>query len=295
MDFNQLESFLAIARFKSFSKAAESLFLTQPALSNHVSRLEHELGVVLLERNSRKTELTEAGRLFFTAAQDLLSHREQVIGRMRNYRDNIEGDLTIGASSIPAQYLLPPILARFNAAYPQVICHIYDNSSQQVEEQILSQFMDFGLVGSPPLNPDLVYEEFASDDLVVIAPAREPFLSKDSITVEELLEHRLVLREEGSGTRKAFEDALAAKDSNYRIRPALYVANTDMTNLCVEQGMGLAVTSRISAADAASLGRVHIMTLADLTIHRQFHFVYLRGRVLAPRAQFFRDYVLNRQ
>lgn len=295
MDFHQLESFLAIARFKSFSKAAESLFLTQPALSNHISRLEHELGVVLLERNSRKTELTEAGRLFFSASQDLLNHREQVIARMRNYRDNIEGDLSIGASSIPAQYLLPPILARFNANYPQVICHIHYSGSHQVEELLLSQFMDFGLVGSPPLNPDLVYEEFASDELVVIAPAKPPFLEKESITVAELLEHRLVMREEGSGTRRVFEDALAAKGANAHIRPALYVDNTDMINLCVEQGMGLAVTSRISAEDAAHLGKLHIMTLADMPIHRQFHFVYLRGRVLAPRAQLFRDYVLNRK
>ena len=293
MDFHQLESFLAIARFKSFSKAAESLFLTQPALSNHISRLERELGVVLFERNSRKTELTEAGRLLFSAAQDLLSHREQVVAKMRNYRDNIEGDLSIGASSIPAQFLLPGILARFYANYPQVICHIHDSSSQQVEKLLLSQFIDFGLVGSQPLNPDLVYEEFASDELVVIAPAQSPFLEQERITLAELLEHRLVLREEGSGTRKAFEDALAARSENYHIRPALYVANTDMTNLCVGAGMGLAVTSRISAEDAAALGKVCILRFADLSIYRKFYFVYLRGRVLAPRAQLFRDYVLN--
>ncbi|MDO4732074.1 MAG: selenium metabolism-associated LysR family transcriptional regulator [Bacillota bacterium] len=295
MDFNQLESFLAISRYKSFSKAAESLFLTQPALSNHIARLERELDVILLERSSRKTELTEAGRLFFSAAQDLLNHREQVVAKMRNYRDNIEGELSIGASSIPAQYLLPPILARFSRDYPQVICHIHDNSSQELEELLLSKFMDFGLVGSPPLNPELVYEKIASDELVVITPARAPFLERDSICLDELLEHRLVLREDVSGTRKAFEDALAAHGGNYRVRPALYVGNTDMVNLCVEQGMGLSVTSHISAKDAANLGKLHIMHLSDLPIYREFHFVYLRGRVLAPRAQLFRDYVLNRK
>jgi len=151
------------------------------------------------------------------------------------------------------------------------------------------------LVGSPPVNPDLVYEQIATDELVVIAPAKSPFIEKENITLDELLEHRLVLREDASGTRKAFEDALAAKGGNYHIRPALYVGNTDMVNLCVEQGMGLSVTSHISAKDAANLGKLHIMRLSDLPIYRQFHFVYLRGRVLAPRAQLFRDYVLNRK
>ncbi len=295
MDFHQLESFLAIARYKSFSKAAETLFLTQPALSNHISRLEHELGVVLLERNSRRTELTEAGRLFFPAAQDLLNHREQVVARMRNYRDNIEGDLSIGASSIPAQYLLPPILARFNTDYPQVICHIHYNSSQQVEEQLLSQQMDFGLAGSPPVNPNLIYEEFATDELVAITPYRPPYIEMTSITLEELLEHRLVMREADSGTRKTFEAALKDKGGEYRITPALYAENPSLLNRCVEYGMGLAVTSRLAAENAAQLGKVHVLTLKDLRVYRHFHFMYLRGRVLAPRAQLFRDYVLGQK
>ena len=292
MDFRQLESFVAIAKLKSFSKAAERLFLTQPTLSNHISRLEEELGVILLARNNKKTELTDAGKLFFASAQELISRREQAVVDLGQFEGRIEGTLEIGASSIPGQYLLPQILARFCQSYPDVVYNIHYQSSHEVISQLISQELDFGMVGSPADNSLLVYEKAADDELVAIAPPIKPFTQMESITAQQLLAYRLIMRKEGSGTRRIFEDALkTATGGKAQIKAAAYTDNTEMVNLCVMQGLGLAVTSRLAVADKAAHGQLKILPISDLELNRNCWFVYLKGRVLSPLACRFRDFV----
>lgn len=294
MDFRQLESFVAIARLKSFSKAADKLFLTQPTLSNHIARLEEELDVTLFERNNKKTVLTPAGQVFFISAQEILNRREAAVLDLVDFQGKIEGMMEIGASSIPSQYLLPALITVFHQQYPDVVFNLHYMNSLKVIDTILAGELDFGFVGSPPTNPLLVYEKVADDYLVVIAPLCDPFANMKDISVEELLQYELLLRPEGSATRQKFED-LVNTDPKHpaKLRVAAYMDNDEVITLSVIQGLGLAVTSALSVADKVSLGLLKALPFRDKNMERAFYFVYPKGRILSPLVGRFRDFVVK--
>lgn len=294
MDFRQLESFVTIAKMKNFSQAAEKLFLTQPALSNHISKLENELGVTLFERNNKKTELTPAGKVFFISAQAMLNQRESAVLDLNDYQGKIEGMLEIGTSSVPGQYLLPDILTRFNVHYPHVIYNIHYLNSKQVIASILSGEMDFGIVGVNPNNSSLTSEKIAEDVLVAIAPNRPPFDVMESISAEELLNYRMLLRQEGSGTRQALENALNQYfKEKVRLKTVAYIDNNEMIYICVKKGLGISVVSNLAVADKASVGQLKILQLKDLQIKRSFYFVYPKSRTLSPLVKCFKEFVFE--
>lgn len=294
MDFKQLESFVAIGKLKSFSKAAGRLFLTQPTLSNHIARLEEELGVTLFTRNNKKTELTAAGQSFFLSAQEILNRREAAVLDLAGFCGKIEGCIEIGASSIPAQYLLPPLLTRFHAQYPDVSYNLRYLNSGRVIGNILAGELDFGFVGSSPANPLLVYEQMAEDELVAIAPLREPYVSMQDISLTELTQCDLLLRQEGSGTRQAFEEALKQHlPEQPPLKIVAHMDNDEMINLAVMAGLGLAVVSNLAVADKARFGLLKILPLRGVELKRRFWFVYPQGRILSPLVTRFRDFVLG--
>ena len=294
MDFRQLESFVAIAKTKNFSQAAEKLFLTQPALSNHITKLENELGVTLFERNNKKTELTPPGKVFYISALAMLNQREAAILNLNDFQGRIEGILEIGTSSVPGQYLLPDILKRFNADYPDVVFNIHYLSSKQVLSSILSGEMDFGIVGVNPTNSLLTCEKIADDILVAIAPNKPPFDIMDTISAEELLRYRLLLRHEGSGTRQVFENAINEYfKEKVHLKTVAYIDNNEMIYICVKKGLGISIVSSLAVADKAAVGQLKILPLKDLQIRRSFYFVYPKSRTLSPLVMRFKDFILE--
>jgi len=294
MDFRQLESFVTIAKVKNFSQAAEKLFLTQPALSNHISKLENELGITLFERNNKRTELTPAGKVFFISAQAMLNQRESAILDLNDYKGKIEGMLEIGTSSVPGQYLLPDILKNFNGRYPCVVYNIHYLNSKQVIASILSGEMDFGIVGVNPNNSLLTSERIAEDVLVVIAPNKPPFDVMESISAEELLRYRLLSRQEGSGTRQVFENALNQHfNEKVQLKTVAYIDNNEMIYICVKRGLGISVVSSLAVADKASVGQLKILPISNLQINRSFYFVYPKSRTLSPLVKCFKEFVFD--
>ncbi len=294
MDFRQLESFVTIAKIKNFSQAAEKLFLTQPALSNHISKLENELGITLFERNNKRTELTPAGKVFFISAQAMLNQRESAILDLNDYQGKIEGMLEIGTSSVPGQYLLPDILKHFNVRYPCVVYNIHYLNSKQVIASILSGEMDFGIVGVNPNNSLLTSEIIAEDILVVIAPNKPPFNVMESISAEELLRYRLLSRQEGSGTRQVFENALNQHfNEKVKLKTVAYIDNNEMIYICVKKGLGISVISSLAVADKASVGQLKILPISNLQIKRSFYFVYPKSRTLSPLVKCFKEFVFE--
>ncbi len=294
MDFRQLESFVTIAKMKNFSQAAEKLFLTQPALSNHIAKLENELGLILFERNNKKTELTPPGKVFFISAQAMLNQREAAILDLNDFQGKIEGMLEIGTSSVPGQYLLPDILKLFNAQYPYVIYNIHYLTSKKVLDSILSGEIDFGIVGVNPSNSLLTSEKIADDMLVAIAPNKPPFDTMDTIAAEELLQFRLLLRQEGSGTRQVFESAINQHfKEKVQLKTVAYIDNNEMIYICVKKGLGISVVSNLAVADKAAVGQLKILPLKDLQINRSFYFVYPKSRTLSPLVKRFKDFVFE--
>ena len=294
MDFKELESFVAIAKVKSFSKASEKLFLTQPALSNHISKLEKELGITLFERNNKKTVLTPAGQQFYLSAMEILNQRENALLSLERYQGKIDGMLQISTSSVPGQYLMPDILAGFHKIYPDVTFNLHYLNSVEVAEQIVSGDLDFGFIGADPDNRNIVYEKVADDELVVIAPNRPPFTEMNSISFERLLDEPLLLRKEGSGTRQAFD--VAYKHFSYlgkSARVLSYMDNNEMITLCVKAGLGLSIVSLGSVDDKVKAGYLKVLPVENYDFHHAFYFVYAKKRSLSPLVMRFRDYVLQ--
>ncbi|MDO4540671.1 MAG: LysR family transcriptional regulator, partial [Syntrophomonadaceae bacterium] len=236
MDFKQLDTFLAVARTGSFSKAAERLFLTQPSVSSHIAQLEEELGTPLFERNNRRTDLTVAGRIFYASALEMVNQRDSTLLKLRDYRGKIDGMIEIGASNIPDQYLLPRYVMSFHRLYPGVTYQLHHMSSREVEEALLQGAIDLGMVGIEPTQPQLARHKIAEDELVAITPAIPPFTEMSDIGIDELLRHDLLLRRDGSASRQVFEQALKKSGLNAAYRPRAYLENNDLIMLYVQQG-----------------------------------------------------------
>ena len=297
MDFKELDSFVTIAKVKSFSRAAEKLFLTQPALSNHISKLEKELGITLFERNNKKTELTQAGQQFYFSALEILNQRELALLNLQKYQGKIEGLLQVATSSVPGQYILPDILVGFHNIYPDVTYNLhYYYSSGEVIEHLLSGELDFGFVGCEPESRNLVYEKIADDQLVAIAPNREPFSSMQSISFARLLEEPLLLRKEGSATRKAFDNAIKAQTGLTKQPKILaHMHNNEMIVLCVKAGLGLSIVSSLSVDDKVKAGFVKKLPIEDYKFKNAFYFVYPKNRSLSPLSMRFKDFVFQKK
>jgi len=293
MDFKELESFVEIAKVKSFSTAAKNLFLTQPALSNHIAKLEKELGIALFERNNKKTELTPAGKQFYLSALEILNQRENALLNLEKFQGKIDGMLHIATSSVPGQYILPNILKNFNTKYPDVTYDLHYLSSGEITDMLMMGELDLGFIGAEPDNRKIVYEKIADDELVVIAPNISPFNKMNTISFERLLDEPLLLRKEGSGTRQAFD--LAYKKHAYLGKPAKvlsYMDNNEMIVLCVKAKLGLSIVSRISVEDKVKAGFIKVLPLEEYNFQHAFHFVYPKDRTMSPLVNRFKDFVL---
>ncbi|MEG1524986.1 MAG: selenium metabolism-associated LysR family transcriptional regulator [Clostridia bacterium] len=292
MDFKELESFIAIAKVRSFSKASEKLFLTQPALSNHIRKLEKELGITLFERNNKKTVLTPAGQQFYVSAMEILNQRENALLNLEQYQGRIDGMLQLATSSVPGQYIMPDLLTGFHKLYPDVTYNLHYLNSTEITDLIVSGDLDFGFIGADPDNRNLVYEKVSDDELVVIAPNISPFSEMKTISFERLLDEQLLLRKDGSGTRQAFD--LAYRHFSNLGKPAKvlsYMDNNEMIVLCVKSGFGLSIVSRASVDDKVKAGYVKVLPVENYDFHHAFYFVYPKRRSLSPLVLRFRDFV----
>ena len=296
MEFKELESFVTIAKVKSFSKAASQLFLTQPALSNHISKLEKELGITLFERNNKKTELTPAGQLFYVSAIEILNQRENALLKLEKYQGKIEGLLQVATSSVPGQYVLPDILVGFHKIYPYVTFNLHYLSSKEVTDNLVNGDLDFGFVGCEPDNRNLIYEKVQDDPLVVIAPNTPPYSQMQSITFSRLLDEPLLLRKSDSGTRQAFD--IAYKQHAHLDKQPKILAqmdNNEMIVLCVKAGLGLSIVSSVSIEDQVRAGFVRVLPLEGYDFKHAFYFVYPKKRTLSPMVSRFKDFVLSQK
>ncbi|QEK11930.1 LysR family transcriptional regulator [Crassaminicella thermophila] len=294
MDFRQLETFVTIARLKSFSKAADRLFLTQPTISNHIQNLENELSTILINRSNKKVTLTKAGELLFSHAVEILNKREHALFSLEAFKDKIEGTLEIACSTIPEQYILPPLLSAFNKIYPHVKYNLLHYDSQQVVNDILNGKIDFGFVGAIDDTKKLNYIDILEDHLVFIAPNSDKYNKIEKINIEFLFDERIILREKGSGTRKMFEQILHLHNiSLEQLNIVAYIENTEAIKQCVRNGLGITMISELAIRDELRYNMVKKLELENIDTSRKFYFVYHKPRILSPLAETFKHFMLE--
>lgn len=212
MDDFRLRVFITAAKTLNFTKCAEQLFISQPAVSKHIGELESRYKVQLFERSGSRLALTEAGRVMLEHAERIADGYRRLQYEMDLFTDRLGGELKVGASTTIAQYVLPQVLARFTARFPEVKVSLASGNSEQVEAALTRHDTDLGLVESSARHPGFHYEPFIPDELVLIASTKGRYGRCDQVTLAELQTVPLVLRESGSGTLEVISKYLAAAD-----------------------------------------------------------------------------------
>jgi DNA-binding transcriptional LysR family regulator len=292
MDLRRLEVFVKVAELGSFSRAAEALFLTQPTVSEHVRALEEDLGVQLLDRLGRGAAPTPAGQLLLGYAHRILVLMREARQAVDRFQGRLLGELVVGGSTIPAEYILPALIGQFKAKYPDISISLRVAGSQQISEWVEEGRVEIGVVGARPASRALIARELMADQIVIAVPAEHPWARRQSVRLADIRTEPLILRERGSGTRQALERALAEAGTDLSgFRVAGEMGSTQAVKQAVRAGIGVTLVSRLAVEDECRAGLLGSVRVEDLDVRRSFHLVTHRDRSRSPLAQAFLEFV----
>lgn len=290
MNLKQLEAFVQVAEEGSFSKAAKQLFLTQPTISAHISSLEKELNARLFVRNTKEVKLSDDGKDLYRYARQMIDLQKKIEERFSTGKEESKHLITIAASTIPAQYLLPKILLKFNAKYPKEQVKLIETDSTQVITQIIDHMVDVGFTGTVLEKKHCKYIPFYKDELVVITPNTEKYqvLYQNLEDISWISEERLIMREEGSGTRKEAGKQLRAAGINLdKLKIIASIENQETIKKSVKQGMGISVISKLAATDEVKYGDLLAFLIPKADQGRDINLVYNKNYQMSKSAERF--------
>jgi DNA-binding transcriptional LysR family regulator len=286
MTLRQLEVFLAVARARSYRRAAEALHTSQPALSQHVRELETELEVKVFDRLGRSIALTEAGRLLETHALRVfgaLAGAREAIGELQGLQ---RGSLVIGASTTPGIYVLPAMIGHFRRQHPGVDLHLKIANSRLIEDRVRNNELDLGVVGGHGLTPgEECLAAGLDDELVLIVAPRHRWARRRTVPPAELAREPLLMREEGSATRDVTVRALLS--AGVRYQSAMELDHIEAIKQAVMAGLGVAFVSVHAVRREVASGHLAAVRLAGVPIRRHFHVIHHEARALGPSARAF--------
>ena len=295
----RLQVFHTVARLLSFTKAAESLHMTQPAVTFQVRQLEEQFNTRLFDRTHNRISLTEAGQRVYEYADRIFELYAEMENAVRDMTGEISGMLVIGASTTIAEYMLPSLLGDFKKQYPDINVHLKVSNSDGIVSMVENNDIDLGVVEAPVMNKNLVVEECRKDRLVAIVPPQQALASQQSVAVKELLENAYIAREEGSGTREVIQEYLAelglpASD----VHVSMELGSPEAIKGAVEAGMGISIVSEVTIHKELQLGSLVALEL-DPPLERPFSFVHqkqkFRQRAMDELLSFARAYCESHQ
>jgi DNA-binding transcriptional LysR family regulator len=293
MDFKQIEAFINVSKFKSFSKAAEAIYLSQPTISAHIASLEQELNISLFDRNGKDIRLTHAGSLFLEYAINLLNIRNTAITSLANFDSTITGKLTIASSSAPCRFLVPSYVKSFYDEYQDVSFDIKEESTKNVVDLIVSGEAEIGIVGETIADNRLTYTKIMDDNLILISNNRT---FPEKMTIEMLLSQNFILREKGSATRSSFESALeAAGYTLSKLKVFAEVSSLEGVLQFVKNKAGVSIVSELACKDYIDTGLIRSHSIDGLSILRGIYAVVHNKRTLSPAAKTFYKHICNKQ
>ncbi|MBW4083960.1 LysR family transcriptional regulator [Paenibacillus sp. S150] len=288
MNFHQLHIFYTVSERGSFSAAAQTLHMTQPAVTMQVQALEDYFGAKLFDRSSKKIMLSEAGRTLLPFALRSIQLMRETDQAMSAFTHMLEGRLLLGASLTIGEYVLPRLLGPFGKEYPHISIMMKVMNTSQLMEEIHKHQLNFGLIEAPVSHPDTVIEPVMGDELKLIVPRGHPLADINEVTLEEALKHPFVLREQGSGTRRVMEEQLLAKGLDPgAMRVVMELGSTGAVKSAVEAGLGITIISASSVKHEVTLGLLKIVNITDASFKRQFYAIHLKSTLLPISAVTF--------
>lgn len=283
MDLRRLEIFAKVAELGSFSRAAQALSLTQPTVSEHVRALEDELGVQLLDRLGRGAAPTRVGQLLLGYAQRMLTLSREARQAIDQFQGRLSGELIVGGSTIPGEYVLPMLIGQFKAKQADISIVLLIGDSRQVSEWVEDGRVELAIVGARPAQRTLEARELMSDELVVVVPAEHDWARRQTVSLADVQAEPMVVRERGSGSRAALERALDdAGTSLAAFRIVGEMGSTQAIKQAVRAGLGISLISKRAVEDECTAGLVVCLKIARVDVRRAFYLVTHRDRTRSP-------------
>ncbi|MBO7745006.1 LysR family transcriptional regulator [Paenibacillus sp. MWE-103] len=295
LNFHQLHIFYTVADRGSFSAAAQALHMTQPAVTMQVQSLEDYFGTKLLQRSTKRIELTEAGRALMPYAQrsiDLIRETDQ---QMSKFTKQLKGRLQLGASLTIGEYILPRLLGPFGQEFPHIAISMKVMNTAQIMEEIVNHQLNFGLIEAPVNHPDMHMEAVMSDELKLIVGKAHPLAGSREVELEDVMKYPIVLREQGSGTRLVMEEQLRKKQFSVAdMKIVMELGSTGAVKSAVEAGLGLSFVSASSVKHEVALGLIQTIPIRDVHFKRQFYSIFLKSALLPISAVTFLTFLRER-
>jgi DNA-binding transcriptional LysR family regulator len=279
MEFDQLRTFLAVLEHKSFVRAGQALHIGQSTVSFHVKALEQRVGATLLERGRGSVEATAAGGILRPYAERIVALCDEAAARLKAGESGEAGRLVLAASTVPGEYLLPPLLAQFHRMHARIRVEMDVSDSEKATSALLDKDADLAVVGRKPRDRRLASTVFGHDEIVLVGLASSTFAPHAKLTLKELRDVPLILREQGSGTRDAIARILPHLGER---STAVRVGSSEAAKRCVQHGMGLAFLSRQAVAAELAAGMFAVVDLPGTPVRRTFYVA--RNRAVTPSA-----------
>ncbi|HNS14678.1 MAG TPA: selenium metabolism-associated LysR family transcriptional regulator [Syntrophorhabdaceae bacterium] len=290
MDLRHLETFVRIVELKSFTKAAEELYLTQPTVSKQIVDLERYFDVRLIDRTKRTVTITKAGEILLRYAKDFLGLKKETIDAIAAFKGLQKGDIIVGASNIPGVYILPGLLHIFKQQYDGIRFRLIIADSKAIIQKMEEGEIDVGFVGAKYETKKIEYKKFLEDTIMIIAPPSFP----DKIHIKHLKDYPFIIREQGSGTRNHFESSLKRLKVNVlpELQAVAELTDTEAIKEAVKSGMGVSYVSKMAIVHELANNNLKCLNIEGLpNITRSFYIVTKRGKTISPQVKAFLDII----
>jgi DNA-binding transcriptional LysR family regulator len=295
LDLHKLEVFYWVAELKSFSEAAKRLSLRQPTVSAHIQELENTLGGKVFYRIPGKVSLTPLGLLLVEKARNLLSFKRDTVAAIEQFHGTLSGELWIGGSNIPGEYLLPEKLGEFIKKYPRVKPILRIGDSTSIVEEVLDGKVEIGFVGFKNADARLSFDKVWQDKMVLAVPKNHAWSGRSFVRLAELRSQNFISRERGSGTLNSFRRLMkkTRQSADDLLNVAMELGSTAAVKEALISGFGVSILSRTSIRRELADGLLVEIPIRGLKMERDFYEVCYKRRPLSPVSQAFRNFLKN--
>ncbi len=290
LTLRQLKVLESVARHLNYTRAAEELHLTQPAVSMQVKQLEDQMGIALFEQLGKRIHLTEAGSEVLAYARTITQQLDELEGILNRLKGLSGGRLRIAVATT-ANYFIPTLLGTFSRRYPDVTVSLDVTNRETLLRDLAENIVDLVIMGQPPAELDVEAQAFMDNPLVIVAPPGHLLAGKKRIPLSRLQEETFLVRESGSGTRIAMERFFAER--GMRLKTGMEVGSNEAIKQSVQAGLGLGLLSRATIEQELALKRLVVLDVAEFPIMRHWYIVHRRGKRLSAPAEAFKQFVLK--
>lgn len=294
MEFRKLEVFCKVVELKSFTRAAEATYLSQPTISEHIRGLENELGQKLFNRLGKEVEITPVGEVLYKYAVEIMKKQQEAIQAVAHFSGTLAGKISIGCGTIPGTYILPELISSFHHVHPLTKAILRITSSRIIADKVLSGELEFGIVGARWNEKKLIWSEIFTDELILAVHPEHRLADKHEVSLQTAMQFPFVLREPESGTRRVFAHILENEGiRENELKVIAEIGSTAAVKEAVKAGIGASVLSKRAVSDDLNCGKLVTLSIQGQDMRRSFFLVQRKNRELSPIATTFVNYIKN--